>query len=166
MAGSSRLVAKVFDAGTSHLQDVRHAIAGRWLSLQDEALASMSGAQHLVLTILLDETGQDIGVGGDDERGVTQNVLVVHCHIRARTPAGVAHAEYTCPPVVIANTTTEVVLKAVLDRLDVVLRLDANRRTIILGTDSAKSLVRLGKHFMVDAEEQVGIGGEGTDLGL
>ena len=59
MAGSARLVAHMFDAGSTHLQNVRHAIAGRWMYLQDEALATMAEAQHLVLSIFLDETGQD-----------------------------------------------------------------------------------------------------------
>ena len=97
-------------------------------------------------------------MGGDDEHGITQSVLVLHCHLRARTSAGVRHAQYTCPPAIIANTTCESVLAALLDRLGAVLQLPSDKRSIVLGTDSAKPLIRLGKHFMADAGERAELG--------
>ena len=93
-------------------------------------------------------------MGGDDEHGITQSVFVLHCHLRARAAAGVRHAQYTCPPAIIANTTCEHVLAALLDRLDAVLQLPSDKRSIVLGTAPAKPLIRLGKRFMADAGER------------
>ncbi|CAK0884193.1 unnamed protein product, partial [Prorocentrum cordatum] len=150
LAMSGHSVSDVFEGGHAHIQNTMDAGALAVWRLQQERMRSLPFAQLCIIKITFDETETVVSMRGSGQS--VRSLFMLHGEVRSferMDGPGVRH-QLMLPPAVLSNTKTECFWNAIMSRLPDTLA-DIKRRckcmAIVIGSDSAKSCIKLGKVF-------------------
>lgn len=144
---AARTVAQWMRGSHTHVQRVRNCVAETVLSTFEQGLTSAvaAAAPFVVLQVSFDETKEDLRC--ENTTG-THHVLMCQAYLAMQTQEGWTERPIVCPTTVIASTSAEHILSALLHRLPFMLDFcDSSRYVMILNSDSAKSNIRLARHM-------------------
>ena len=72
---STRSYASFYKGGATHVQDIRDAVAEKYIALQAEAIRQLGDANWRIMEIALDETEEPLLL---DCRNETAHVMLLH----------------------------------------------------------------------------------------
>ena len=150
LAMSGHSVCDVFEGGHTHVQHTMDAGALAVWTVQQERMRSLPFARLCIIKLTFDETETVVSMRGDGQS--VRSLFMLHGEVRSferMDGPGVQH-QLMLPPAVLSNTKAECFWPALMSRLPDTLA-DIKRRckcmALVIGSDSAKSCIKLGKVF-------------------
>lgn len=153
---SVRSTARHLEAGHSYIQQIRNAVASRFLKMQNRAIietCAESPPTYAIFCLSLDETEQDLRASQDKVKG-RYNVMMVHGTLLLRFKSGVvAKEEVVMAPAAVGNTSGDTILAALHSSMPPAVAALTCPIVTMLNTDSAKSCKRVGRALAVSPSE-------------
>lgn len=154
-ASSAQSLAAFHKASSTHVQNIRAAVAIEVMRVEIDFRASLPPATHAISELAFDESEQ-LPVLACEEAAI-RDMLFLHCKLWWAAAGGsgqlVKH-EIVCAPAFLAAKTAEHLVSAIFQRLPFSLdrlRSKTDWLHVTLSSDSGKNCKRLGKHFCADA---------------
>lgn len=148
LVASARCVASFYRAGHAYVQDIRNAVARKYVVLQRQAFDAMGQFDSGIFQIALDETEMPLALLAV---GTKAHVIVIHARLTMRRGQQVEHIEVVVPPAALESTSAAHLLRALQARMPFsVAEVTGKCRgelTMVLSTDSGRSCLKLARHL-------------------
>lgn len=147
-ASSATAIADHYDACATHVQRLKQAVAYHYVKEEIRCLQAAAPCDVCVLKVTFDESEQLASI--DDEAGIFSMMMV---HVTIKQIFGDNHVKthhIALPPAFVANTDAPTLLNAILTRLPAPLEWLCRMCRVLWimpGSDSARSCLKVGRHF-------------------